>query len=54
LKATKLMASADTKKALYGARVDVAPSTPEAMSEYMVKEMDGWGKVAKDAGIKLE
>ena len=50
----KLMASADTKKALYDAGVEVAPSTPEAMSEYMVKEMDRWGKVVKDAGIKLE
>jgi tripartite-type tricarboxylate transporter receptor subunit TctC len=50
----KLMASADTKKALYDAGVEVAPSTPEAMSDYMVKEMDRWGKVVKDAGIKLE
>ena len=50
----KLMASADTRKALYDAGVEVAPSTPEAMSEYMVKEMDRWGKVVKDSGIKLE
>ena len=50
----KLMASADTKKALYDAGVEVAPSTPEAMSECMVKEIDRWGKVVKDAGIKLE
>ena len=50
----KLMASVDTKKALYDAGVEVAPSTPEAMSDYMVKEMDRWGKVVKDAGIKLE
>ena len=50
----KLMASADTKKALYDAGVEVAPSTPEAMSDYMVKEMDRWGKVVKDANIKLE
>jgi tripartite-type tricarboxylate transporter receptor subunit TctC len=50
----KLMASADTKKALYDAGVEVAPSTPEAMSDYMVTEMDRWGKVVKDAGIKLE
>jgi tripartite-type tricarboxylate transporter receptor subunit TctC len=50
----KLMASADTKKALFDAGVDVAPSTPEAMSDYMVKEMARWGKVVKDTGIKLE
>jgi tripartite-type tricarboxylate transporter receptor subunit TctC len=50
----KLMASADTKKALFDAGVEVAPSTPEAMSDYMVKEMARWGKVVKDTGIKLE
>jgi tripartite-type tricarboxylate transporter receptor subunit TctC len=50
----KLMAAADTKKALYDAGVEVAPSTPEAMSDYMIKEMARWGKVVKDTGIKLE
>jgi tripartite-type tricarboxylate transporter receptor subunit TctC len=50
----KLMATADTKKALFDAGVEVAPSTPEAMSDYMVKEMARWGKVVKDTGIKLE
>ena len=50
----KLMASPETKKALYDAGVEVAPSTPEAMTDYMIKEMDRWGKVVKDAGIKLE
>lgn len=50
----KLMASADTKRALFDAGVEVAPSTPEAMSDYMVKEMARWGKVVKDTGIKLE
>lgn len=50
----KLMNSPDTKKALYDAGVEVAPSTPEAMSEYMVQELDRWGKVVKETGIKLE
>ena len=50
----KLMASADTRKALFDAGVEVAPSTPEAMSDYMVTEMVRWGKVVKDANIKLE
>jgi tripartite-type tricarboxylate transporter receptor subunit TctC len=50
----KLMNSPDTKKALSDAGVEVAPSTPEAMSEYMVHEMDRWGKVVKETGIKLE
>ncbi|MES2976794.1 MAG: tripartite tricarboxylate transporter substrate binding protein [Pseudomonadota bacterium] len=50
----KAMASPETKKALYDAGVEVTPSTPEAMSEYMVQEMERWGKVVKDAGIKME
>jgi tripartite-type tricarboxylate transporter receptor subunit TctC len=50
----KLMATADTKKALFDAGVEVAPSSPEAMSDYMVQEMARWGKVVKDTGIKLE
>ena len=50
----KLMNSPDTKKALYDAGVEVAPSTPEAMSEYMAQELDRWGKVVKETGIKLE
>lgn len=50
----KVMSAPDTKKALYDAGVDPTPSTPEAMSEYMVKEMDRWGKVVKEIGIKVE
>ncbi|AYQ26661.1 MULTISPECIES: tripartite tricarboxylate transporter substrate binding protein [unclassified Polaromonas] len=50
----KLMNTPDTKKALYDAGVEPTPSTPEAMSEYLVKEMDRWGKVVKDIGIKVE
>lgn len=51
---TKAMNSPETKKALYDAGVEPSSSTPEAMSEYMVKEMARWGKVVKDIGIKLE
>ena len=50
----KAMNSPETKKALYDAGVEPTPSSPEAMSDYMVKEMDRWGKVVKDIGIKLE
>ncbi len=50
----RLMNTADTKKALFDAGVDVSPSTPEAMSEYMVQEMERWGKVVKETGVKLE
>jgi hypothetical protein len=41
-------------KSLFDAEVDVAPSSPEAMSDYMVQEMARWGKVVKETGIKLE
>ena len=50
----KALNAPETKKALYDAGVEPTPSTPEAMSDYMVKEMDRWGKVVKDIGIKLE
>lgn len=51
---TKLMNTPDTRKALYDAGVEPTPSSPEAMADYMVKEMDRWGKVVKDIGIKVE
>ncbi len=50
----KVMATPEAKKALYDAGVEPTPSTPEAMSDYLVKEMDRWGKVVKDIGIKVE
>ena len=50
----KLLAEPDTKKALADAGVEVAPSTPEAMAGYMLSEMERWGKVVKEAGIKME
>ncbi len=50
----KLMATADTRKALFDAGVEVSPSTPEAMAEHMVQELERWGKVVKETGVKLE
>jgi tripartite-type tricarboxylate transporter receptor subunit TctC len=50
----KLMANADTKKALFDAGVEVSPSSPEAMADYMVQELERWGKVVKETGVKLE
>ena len=50
----KLMAQPDVAKALSDAGVEVAPSSPEAMSAYLVKELERWGKVVKETGIKLE
>ena len=50
----KTMNSPETKKALYDAGVEPTPSTPEEMSDYMIKELERWGKVVKEAGVKLE
>jgi tripartite-type tricarboxylate transporter receptor subunit TctC len=54
LEIVKLMHSPDTQKALFDAGVEVAPSSPEAMSSYLVQELARWGKVVKETGIKLE
>ena len=50
----RLMNSPETKKTLFDAGVEPAPSTSEDMAEYMQQEMARWGKVVKEAGIKLE
>lgn len=50
----KIMNSAETNKAMFDAGVEVSLSTPEAVTQLMVSEMAKWGKVVKEAGIKLE
>jgi len=50
----RLMNSPETRKALFDAGVEPTPSTPQAMSDYMVQELARWGKVVKDTGVKLE
>jgi tripartite-type tricarboxylate transporter receptor subunit TctC len=50
----KLMALPDTRKAFLDAGVEVAPSTPEALTELMTQELARWGKVVKETGVRLE
>ena len=50
----RLMASPETVKALADAGVEVAPSSPEVMAAYMQQELERWGKVVKETGVKLE
>jgi tripartite-type tricarboxylate transporter receptor subunit TctC len=50
----KALAEPDMKKALFDAGVEPTPSTPEEMSAYMTEELARWGKVVKDANIKME
>jgi tripartite-type tricarboxylate transporter receptor subunit TctC len=50
----KIMNTPETQKAMFDAGVEVSLSTPAAMSQLMVSELDKWGKVVKEAGIKIE
>jgi len=50
----KLMAAPDTKKTLFEAGVEPTPSTPEQMADYLQQELARWGKVVKEADIRLE
>ncbi|MFZ9440345.1 MAG: Bug family tripartite tricarboxylate transporter substrate binding protein [Hylemonella sp.] len=50
----KLMALPDVQKALFDAGVQVSLSSPEALTKLMQEESAKWGKVVKDAGIRLE
>jgi len=50
----KIMNSSETQKAMFDAGVEVSLSTPEALSSLMVSELDKWGKVVKEAGIKVD
>lgn len=50
----KIMSTPETQKAMYDAGVEVSLSTPAALSQLMVSELEKWGKVVKEAGIKIE
>ena len=50
----KLMAQPDVQKALFDAGVQISLSTPEALTQLMLEEHVKWGKVVKEAGIRLE
>lgn len=50
----KIMATPETKKAMFDAGVEVSLSTPEALTQLMVSEMDKWGKVVKETGVRIE
>lgn len=50
----RLMAQPETARALSDAGVEVAPSSPEALGTYMAQELERWGKVVKETGVKLE
>jgi tripartite-type tricarboxylate transporter receptor subunit TctC len=50
----KILVTPDSTASLSKAGVEVSLSTPEAMTEYMIREREKWGKVVKEAGIKID
>ncbi len=50
----KVMASPDTKKALYDAGVEASYASSEVMSKYMALEYERWGKVVKEANVTVQ
>ena len=50
----KVMSAPDTLKALHEAGVEPSLSTPEAMQQLLASEIDKWGKVVRDTGVKVD
>ncbi len=50
----KLLNSADVKERFAKQGVEVRTSTPEQFSTFLRSEVDRWGKVIRDAGIKAD
>ena len=49
----QILNSADTQKALAQAGVVASPSSPEVMGDLMASELNRWGKIIKETGMKL-
>lgn len=50
----QIMTMPESRKSLFDAGVEVSLSTPEAMTQLMTHDLDKWGTVVKEIGIKLE
>lgn len=48
------MTSADAKKTMFDVGVSLSLLSPSDTGEMMVSEMQRWGKVIRDSGIKPE
>jgi tripartite-type tricarboxylate transporter receptor subunit TctC len=46
--------SAETRKRLESEGADVVRMTPQEFGAFMASEMDKWGKVVKESGIKAQ
>jgi tripartite-type tricarboxylate transporter receptor subunit TctC len=49
---SKALSTADTQRALFDAGVQLSLASPEETGAFMSKELDRWGKVIRDMGIK--
>jgi tripartite-type tricarboxylate transporter receptor subunit TctC len=50
----KALHSADTQQRLAEQGIDVSPTTPEELAEFIKREVAKWAKVVKEAGITQE
>jgi len=50
----EIMAMPESQKVMFNAGVNVSLSTPEAMTQFMTQELEKWGKVVKETGVKLD
>jgi tripartite-type tricarboxylate transporter receptor subunit TctC len=48
------MAEPDIKAGLVAQAIELAPSTPEELQEYLRSEIDKWARVVRDSGAKIE
>jgi tripartite-type tricarboxylate transporter receptor subunit TctC len=50
---TKILSTAEAKKLMSSAGVDVATGTPEEFGALMQSELERWGKVVRDTGATV-
>ena len=49
-----VLSNAEMVKQLEAQSLEAFPSTPEALGKHIATEIERWGKVARDAGVRLE
>ncbi len=49
-----VLTEADLRRQLEGRGLEAWPSTPEALAKHIAVEIERWGRVGREAGVKLE
>jgi tripartite-type tricarboxylate transporter receptor subunit TctC len=49
-----VLSEADLRRQLEGRGLEAWPSTPEALAKHIAVEIERWGRVGREAGVKLE